>query len=299
MLAAYVQERERTLKASSIEQIDRSLVIFLRWLQGPRRRLVRADALSRGTVAAFYDHMINARGVSPRTARWRTEHIQRAWRWLYENEDLGGWISRPARLEMPTIPREVTKAPTFADVDAAIEQATGPHRRLLILLRFLGLRLEQARSLTWDDFDLEAKQLHVRGELGKTVSERSGRHVPISPHLVELMSGWGRRDGTVVDFPVTRVRIWQLTRRAWERSGVDSALWGRQPHHSLRKAFVSELRRSGGDWDAVEYLVGHALGIRGVYTDPTSLRLVETVSRIPRLGGSKVVRIDSAQGGKK
>jgi len=56
-----------------------------------------------------------------------------------------------------------------------------------------------------------------------------------------------------------------------------------QPHHAYRKGFISELKRAGADPDAVEYLVGHSLGLRGVYTDPDALPLRDAVNRIPPL----------------
>jgi hypothetical protein len=41
---------------------------------------------------------------------------------------------------------------------------------------------------------------------------------------------------------------------------------------------------SRADSDAVEFLVGHSLGLRGIYTDPDALQLREAVALIPPLG---------------
>ena len=41
------------------------------------------------------------------------------------------------------------------------------------------------------------------------------------------------------------------------------------------------MKRLGADPDAVEYLVGHSLGLRGVYIDPEALPLRATVDLIP------------------
>jgi len=39
----------------------------------------------------------------------------------------------------------------------------------------------------------------------------------------------------------------------------------------------------------VEFLVGHSLGLRGVYTDPDALPLREAVELIPPLGAAEKV----------
>jgi hypothetical protein len=64
--------------------------------------------------------------------------------------------------------------------------------------------------------------------------------------------------------------------------------WG-QPHHCFRNGFVSELKRSRADSDAVEFLVGHSLGLRGVYTDPSALPVQEAIGLVPRLGVARPV----------
>ena len=66
-----------------------------------------------------------------------------------------------------------------------------------------------------------------------------------------------------------------------ERSGVRKEAWEGRPHHAFRKGFVSELKRAGADPDAVEFLVGHSLGLRGVYIDPDALPLAHAIGRIP------------------
>ena len=71
--------------------------------------------------------------------------------------------------------------------------------------------------------------------------------------------------------------------RSWQRAGVRPEAWDGRPHHAFRKGFVSELKRSAADSDAVEFLVGHSLGLRGVDTDPDALPLRDTIEKIPAL----------------
>ena len=60
-------------------------------------------------------------------------------------------------------------------------------------------------------------------------------------------------------------------------------VWKSRSSHGIRKGFISELKRSGADDEAVEYLVGHSLRLRGVYGDPDALPLRDAVARIPPL----------------
>ena len=76
-------------------------------------------------------------------------------------------------------------------------------------------------------------------------------------------------------------------RQAWDRAikryEVRSE-GAEQPHHCLRKGFVSGLKRLGADDEAVEVLVGHSLGLRGVYTDPDAQPLKAAIKLVPELG---------------
>ena len=69
--------------------------------------------------------------------------------------------------------------------------------------------------------------------------------------------------------------------RGWQRAGVRPEVWKKRPHHAFRKGSVSSMKRLGADPGAVEYLVGHSLGLPGVYIDPEALPLRATVDLIP------------------
>ena len=293
------------LAPGTAERYARNLELFLRWLkarEGARARL-HPDLLTQTLVEEFYHDLAgNGRHGRPRTAPTRrkiVEVLQLAWEWAAGRDDLGPLVPRPARIEMlPRVP-VLTVAPTWAEMDAVVG-AFDPdawHRKLAILLRFTGLRVQQAMSLLWVDFDLDRQTLHVRGELGKSRQEKRGRIVPVSAHLLEIMSGWGRREAYVItsNRKGRRERLARPRdmRRAWERAGVREAAWRGRPHHAFRKGFVSGLRAEGADPDAVEVLVGHSLGLKGVYTDPDSLALRATIEKIPALGGAgEIVSLD-------
>lgn len=76
---------------------------------------------------------------------------------------------------------------------------------------------------------------------------------------------------------------WTCAGMAWKRAGVREVAWKGQPHQRFRKGFRSGLKRLGADGEAVEYLIGHYLGLVTVYTDPEFLPLREAVDLIPPL----------------
>ena len=213
--------------------------------------------------------------------------VERAWEWAYDDDDLGEFVPRPKRIELPTLAAKPTIAPTWREMDACVMACRGWLQRVLIVERYTGLRVQQVMGLQWSDFDLDLAILVVRGELGKTKSEKAGRVIPISRHLVDELAGWGRREGWLIESgrngAQSRVVRQRDVRRAWERTEARPEIYVGRPDHAFRKGLVTGLRRLGADPDAVEYLVGHSLGLRGVYTDPDALPLREAVDLIPAI----------------
>ena len=189
---------------------------------------------------------------------------------------------------MPAPTSRPARAPTWAEMDLCIAHAPDEwlHRHL-VLLRFLGLRETQALQLEWSDVDMDAAIILIRGELGKSKQEKQGRALPMSPHLVAELAGWGRREGLLLgrEAPNTAWRH-RATCEAWEMCGGSEDIWRGQPHHAFRKGFRSELVRAGGHTDAIEYYCGRSVGTRADYTDPRALPLLELVALVPPIGAA-------------
>lgn len=311
----YLADRARLFGSETVRSYSRALALFVAQIrsENPTRRRLTVDLLTKEAVGRFYDQLI-ADGRAISTARLRVTPLQGMWEWGYEDDRYGDYLGRPRRLEMPTPVYTPARAPTWAEMDACIWAAwrmarrkTSPGRypniermwryRLAILLRFTGLRVDQAMRLTWDDVDIDRGTLVVRGELGKSRQERAGRIVPLSEHLLEHLAGWGVREGWLVAPNKTdRGSIsWRMA-RIWSQSGVPEAVWKGHPHHTFRKGFTSSLKRLGADTEAVEYLVGHSTkGARAHYLDPDALPLRDVVALIPALTPDVVLAIKSAK----
>ena len=260
-----------------------------RWLL----RVVPPDspvtAMDYTALARLYDESTGAAS----SKSLRAVHAFRFWLWLYEHDEHGALLverrHRPRRLHTPVPPSSPVRAPTWAQMDWVLAHASGGVWRVLLIQRFTGLRVSQARALRWDDIDLNEGEVLIRGELGKSQQERMGRRMPVSHHLIDELSRWNSSTDTIADSGLYQSKCY---RRAWADSGLSEQLYQRRPTHAFRKGFVSGLRASGADREAVEFLVGHSLGLRGVYLDPASLPLRETIDLVPAVGTQRAHLVD-------
>ena len=305
LIAVFLTAQKAGGKAdNTILRYGQALEVFVRWARRAfRGQRLTGDLLSESTMTRFYVWLGKGTGRhgKRRSATTRRKYLQIVlnwWSWLTSKDEWKAYVtaSVPALRHLDVAPalRKRTLAPTWVEMDSCIACANGSQRQLYTVLRFTGLRVQQAMELRWDDLDLDDAILHVRPELGKTQQEKMGRWVPVSEHLVEVVSGWGRREGYLVPsrrglgagHRSPRLARSRDARRAWDRAieqyDVRPAV-ARLPHHSFRAGFVTGLKRLGADDEAVENLVGHSLGLRGLYTDPDALPMKEAVSLIPPL----------------
>ncbi|HNC98596.1 MAG TPA: hypothetical protein PKW90_20865, partial [Myxococcota bacterium] len=190
---------------------------WLEWKKGPRASRPATLSALAGSAARWFKAVRAVEGiksdkvVSGKTftmdtvnrvvVRWREEGyapgtiyqtvaaVMDLWTWAYDQPDYTEVIPRPPanrRLVMPTTvayfaPPDV---PRWSEADACLRQIRLPMpRRLATIMRYTGLRLEQAMMIHREDVDLRAATLLVRK--GKSQREQSlMRRVPISRHLI-------------------------------------------------------------------------------------------------------------------
>lgn len=292
-LEAYVLDVGRALAPRTAHRYAGELDLFRAFLG--RRAGEGLGILSQALLGDFWTWLEVGLHDRPRalvTKRKIAETVHRWWRWCAEQDAFEAHTPKPRSVRLPRAVASRTVAPTWAEMDRVVHALTGWRRRLALVLRFTGLRVSQAMGLRWADVDLEAGHLVVRPELGKSPSERAGRVVPISEHLVAELRTWERSEdwliavGERVTVERDRAARAEMMRRAWERSGVRREVWERRPQHAFRKGLRSGLARLGADRDAIEYLIGHDLGLVGTYTDPSALPLRDAVALIPPVRSS-------------
>ena len=280
VFAAYI--RDLQARGLYVKTLITGLDRFVGHLRDGRPRgSLRVDELTRQSLVDFVARLRGEQKSASTVAHY-VGAVQRAWAWAAENEAWEGQVPTPRKVKVPPIIPQRTIAPTWDELDRVIDAALPEAlRRALLLQRCTGLRIGQVLRLDWSDFDLEEGRLHVRPELGKSRAEKAGRHVPVAPALLPVLRAWGPLpEGLIVS--KTCVRNADLA-QAWKAAGVDPRKWQRRSTHAFRKGFVSGLRKADADPDAVEFLVGHTLGIVGVYTDPDSLPLAEAVAMVPEV----------------
>lgn len=302
----------------TVRHYDRALREFLLYLeQTTRRRRLTVDLLTRDAVQLWFGALRERLSVS--SARLYVGAVYAAWEWACDSDRYGEHVGRPRRFDMPTPTTTPAVAPSFEEMDrcitaaralAEVEETPQGRRgyawraRLLVLLRFTGLRVdEQALQLRWDDVDLERAEITIRGELGKSSRERSGRVIPISSHLVAELAGWGQREGYVLaPWRVDRHSTSAHVDRCWRAAEVPEKVWGAaggrgrgSAHHAFRRGFKTGLARLGVASHVRDYLVGHHRGVDDHYLDSLE-EAREAVALLPPLSCDRsVIRLDFSE----
>ena len=296
-LKDFILDQKVSLRPGTVERYARNLDLFVRWLVrrfGDLDR-TRPEVLTKRLLRDFYESLATSgrhgRARKDSTRRKVVEVVQLFWSWAWIDDEYEPYFPPPRRLKMHREPGRQAVAPTWAEMDACIAACGGWQQKLAIVLRFTGLRVQQAMQLRWDDVDFLRGTLRVRGELGKSRQERRGRTIPVSQHFLNDLRTWGAGEGFLIESRRRGRRERQARprdmARAWLRAGVRPEVWQGQPHHAFRKGFVTELIAEGANREAVEYLVGHSQGLRAVYTDPRALGQEDAVALIPARNPSK------------
>ena len=287
----FLTHESRMLAPSTLRRYTMILELWERWLLNNYGSPLPVNLLTRRIISSYYEWLgYNGRFGNPRsqqTCRKHVKAIEKMWEWAADDDLYYEKVPRVRKLKMPTPIHSASRSPTWDEMDAAINKLpSSNHRRIVIILRFTGLRWGQALGLKWSDIDIPKGTLHVRGELGKTRKEKVGRTIPLSPFLVPHLTTWERESDFII--PPYKTRGYENGSRrrmiiAWKAAQVGPDVWKQRPHHSFRKGFIAGLKRLRADDEAVQYLVGHDRGVRGHYIDASGLPLVEAISLIPKL----------------
>ncbi len=288
-VAAYLDFIATHRAPGSERTYESTLNQFVAWWSHSGSRTTQMTDLDLTTLEGWYAAMTRSGKVGQRTRVGYVRRVSKWWEWTARRNP-----SRCAPWVSPDLPRKVVApkpvAPSWPEMDACVQAARdgAAHRRstrdpgwverIAMVLRFTGLRIEQASLLEWDDFDLDAGILHVRGETEKTKKERT---VPISPHLIQFLAGLGRREGPL--FHRAGVPEAKWINRCWRAAKVRPAIHG---WHAFRRGFETGLLAGGVDLVRVRALVGHSSGVDDSYIDAAGLDLRAAVMKIPAVGAS-------------
>ena len=292
----YVEVKSVRLRERTHRRYKENLAIFQRFLaEQTNSRATHTDELSKAMLEDFYlwlskpENGLHGRKRSRDTSRKIIEVVQLCWDWAAESGRYDDFIPRPRRLKLARKKQGFAKAPTWGQLDACVDALTGWQKEVAVVLRYTGIRVSEAMLFLWSDIDFNEGRLRMRPEVSKMELEY---FIPLSPHLLAEIAGWGRREGFLIQSgrrtgPRHRqVRARDFS-RAWARAGVPREVWEGQPTHAFRKGFKSNLLAAGAHPDAVDFLQGHKMqgGSRVRYIDPYRFPLEDIVASIPATGG--------------
>lgn len=253
-------------------------------------------------------HSLRSLERSSAYKEWTT--IVAFWRWAAQVEEFGGAVPMCPTERLRKSDRDPNKkAPARGPVVAAsweqaarcIAAATDWVRPLAILCYYTGLRVGQARSLTWDHVHLDVPCAKENGGpvlwvgQGKTPAEADGRFLPLHPSL----AGWLRqrrgevptvealsRDLRRTDTAAYKARAAGLAEgriaweggnqnlslqfcRAWKKAEVPAAVWELRPGACLPQGPAHQ-RHERHDRARVEGVAGGGAAPRPRARSPVS-----------------------------
>jgi integrase len=259
-----------------------------RWLRAVRElrglapdASLKAAALTTKQATDVIVHWQTA-GYAEGTIYQSAAAILDLWTWAADEPDFRELVPPPPRHRksvMPATAKYVAPqlVPTWAETDAALRQIRLPMpRRLATIMRYTGLRLEQAVFIHREDFDLNEGTLLVRK--GKSQREKAlNRTVPVAPGLIRDLRDWllaqppGPLFSQLKDASIPMKSYRNMTRyvtEAWEAATeggeVRGEVWApsnrvkARPDHAFRAAFQHHLMDEGVSDNVIDYLVGHA-----------------------------------------
>jgi integrase len=145
----------------------------------------------------------------------------------------GKIVTNPAdlltRRERPKNGRPKDRFLSASEIEALIRSATGIADIAIPMLLFLGLRVAELLGLTWEDIDLERREIHVRFQMS-----RDGKRVPLKTES-------GKRDVILMDEIAHRLRKHRIAAKfsADQDLLIANGVGRTLGYTKLRKAFAS------------------------------------------------------------
>lgn len=169
--------------------------------------------------------------------------------------------------------KEVYTGMEFTRLEQKLWQDGGIHSLGVLMLMYTGMRIGEAVSLTWDDYDPEHRSLHVHrtettysdedGKLRVKVSDSpktdaGNRFIPVLPELKEVLDRIKKLEPDaeyILSYRGVRIRAEKIRRKL--RNICDSCGLEYRSPHKLRKTFASRLAAEGIPSQIIIDLLGH------------------------------------------
>lgn len=221
--------------------------------------------IERSAVAAWVTELVDA-GLAPPTVR----HAHRILHMILNTAvDDGRLIRNPAsRVKLPRDRRREKRFLSHAEV-AALADAAGPDRLIILVLAYCGLRFGELAALRVRNVDPLRRRLHIEESVTEvdgvmvfgTPKSHQCRSVPLRLSLSEALAETCAGKAPT-DLVFTAPRGGVLMLHNWRRRVFDPALQaaglGELTPHELRHTAASLAVAAGANVMAVQRMLGHA-----------------------------------------
>lgn len=163
-------------------------------------------------------------------------------------------LEKPKRTPQPCWSRE--------EIDQILEKARPPYQQLFLLLADTGMRVGEAKWLTWDDIHLVRGLIHIRPKEGWRPKTGDERVVPMSPRVKAMLKSLPN-DGRWVFTARQTERHPEPGRQISERRSlahlkrVLKRLGLRGHQHTFRHSFISFAAYKGTSERVLRRWIGH------------------------------------------
>ncbi|MGE3973478.1 MAG: tyrosine-type recombinase/integrase [Bdellovibrionales bacterium] len=174
-------------------------------------------------------------------------------KWMYHKGYTNQNIAH--RIHAPKVPKKI---PHYISVDEVVallhtlsknKEATHTEKTLVLLLYGGGLRISEACNLKWNQVDLSAGVLRVKGKGSKerliALPQLALQALKKMPHASHYVFG---------EEPLSTRKGYEIIRQCGRRAGLLKPL---HPH-ALRHSYATHLLTSGADLRTLQELLGHA-----------------------------------------
>ena len=168
-----------------------------------------------------------------------------------------------------------------------------PHKTMITVAMFTGLRVSELLALRWEHIDFKAglmliQQGVVNGRIGKVKTEASHDEIPLDPAFVKILQDWkgDRSEGLVFPSPVTGGCFYAgvIQRQILKPKGEEVAITG-LGWHTFRHTYRSLLDETGAPIGVQQKLMRHS-------NIATTMNVYGSASiRAKQQANSKVVRM--------
>jgi integrase len=265
LVAEYQQRERRTLGERSRELYDTNLRLHVLPVLGRKR----VSDITAEDVARLVDKLEGEK-MSP----WSIRNCLTTISSVYRAMRLPSPVRDLTKDERPRSPERKTRVLSSEDIEKLLGAATTDrYKTLLATAAYSGLRLMELLGLTWQDVDLDAQVIRVRGQLRRSrdgeriaplKTKAANRDVAIGAKLTALLKKHKLASRhSLPHEPVFATEAGEfmsrrnVQRRALEKAAEDACLDGVR-FHDLRHSYASLLISRGLDVVNVSKQLGHA-----------------------------------------